>query len=80
MQTEKAKSSHFDRARGDIVSETKTRYFPPKTDINEKLLTEMRSIIRDLLGDKGVQECISRDFEYYNLDSSRYFLDRVSDT
>jgi len=67
--------SEENAARFEELSET----LEAKSDINEKLLAEMRTIIRDLLGDKGVQECISRDFEYYNLDSSRYFLDRSND-
>lgn len=48
-----------------------------ETQVNGGQLSQMQSIIHILLKDSGVQECISRDFEYYHLDSARYFIDRV---
>lgn len=51
-----------------------------ETQMTESQLSEMRSIIEILLRDRGVQECKSRDFEYHHLDSSNYFIERVSYT
>ena len=39
----------------------------------------MRELFQALLIDNGVQECLSRDFEYHNLDSAGYFLTRIED-
>lgn len=76
MEELKIEFSETDTENNAALFEELSEYV--ETQMTESQLAQMRRIIEILLRDQGVQECRSRGFEYYHLDSSNYFIERVS--